>query len=123
MPWESVGDVNTGDSMGDSAWIEFAQDLAIQYVKFVCGDPPAGSELGIMWHDHELGSYPTIGVYSEFSPDFDYIHKCEEALEKFDDAISWSELLDYYHEQLDADGEQTEPDHDDEEVETDDSGL
>lgn len=60
MTWESIGSTNTGQMPDDEAWILFSIGLAKQYVLFVCGDPPEGSKLGVMWHDHELGSYPSL---------------------------------------------------------------
>lgn len=62
MTWESIGSTNTGQMPDDEAWILFSIGLAKQYVLFVCGDPPEGSKLGVMWHDHELGSYPSLPV-------------------------------------------------------------
>jgi hypothetical protein len=77
----------------------------------VCGEPPIGSTIGIMSHDHDLGSYPSIGVYSEYSPEFDYISACENALEVFDSAVSWEELKDLYEEQF-SDEDEDEDDDD-----------
>lgn len=93
MSWESIGSVGDGQMPEDRDWILFCCDLALLYVKFVCGDPPSGCELGVMWHEHELGEYPSLGVSSgEFEPPWDYINQCEAALERFGDAVSWSEI-------------------------------
>ena len=96
MPWESIGSVNTGELPGDEEWIEFCQKLAIQYIKLVCGEPPSGATLGIMSHDHDLGSYTSIGLYSDYSMYFDYAANCEQALEIFDSSVSWEELKELY---------------------------
>jgi hypothetical protein len=100
MSWESIGSVNTGELPEDETWIEFCQKLAIQYIKLVCGEPPAGAALGIMSQDHELGSYTTIGVYSDYSMPFDYVSACENALEVFDSAVSWEDLKELYAAQF-----------------------
>lgn len=100
MSWESVGSVDTGELPNDGEWIEFCQNLALQYIKLVCGEPPTGATLGIMSHDHDLGSYTSIGVYSDYSMPFDYISVCENALEVFNTAVSWEELKDLYEEQF-----------------------
>jgi hypothetical protein len=60
MSWESIGSTNTGQMPHDEAWILFSIGMAKQYILFVCGDPPEGSKLDVMWHDHELGSYPSL---------------------------------------------------------------
>lgn len=95
MGWESIGSVDTGDIPNDLEWIDLCQDLAIRYIRFVCGEPPPGLTLGIMQNDHDLGSYPSIGVWSEFSPEFDYVNACEEALDIFNNAIEWNRLKEH----------------------------
>ncbi len=114
MGWESIGSVDTGQLPNDLDWLEFCQDLAIRYIEFVCGPPPPGSKLGIMQNDHDLGSYPSIGVWSEFSPEFDYIHGCEDALDVFNNAVEWETLKDYFHDRNEAG---LNDDDDDEEIE------
>lgn len=90
MPWESIGSCGGG---------EIAQlRMAIIYLCDVCGDPPRGCEIDIMWHEHELGDYPTIGLSWEWDPEvrtvppWEYINRCEIALAIFDEAVSWSEI-------------------------------
>lgn len=108
MGWESVGSVDTGQIPGDLFWIDFCQELAIRYIRFVCGDPPPGSTLGVMQNDHELGTYPSIGIWSDFSPEFDYINSCEKALDIFNEAIDWETLKDHFEdaqdEEIDKEG-------------------
>src|SRR5687768_3576578 len=110
MLWESIGSVDTGDLPGDAHWIEFCQKLAIQYIKLVCGEPPAGAELGIMSHDHDLGSYTSIGVYSDYSPPFDYVADCENALEVFNSAVEWEDLKELYDKQFSDEDEESDED-------------
>lgn len=100
MPWENIGDVNTGDLPGDREWIEFSQKLAIQYLLFVCGKPPHGTSLEIMSHDHELGPYTSIGLWYEFEAPWEYLHKCEDALDILNESINWSDLHDHYEDSL-----------------------
>ncbi len=113
MSWENIGSVNTGQLPGDEAWIEFCQNLAIQYIKLVCGEPPPGATLGILSHDHDLGVYTSIGVYSEYSTASDYVSSCENALDVFDSAISWEEMKDLYEEQFSENDEEEAEDEDD----------
>lgn len=102
MSWESIGSVNTGDMPDDRSWILWGLRLAKKYIELVCGDAPTGSKLDVMWHDHDLGSYPTLGVWSDYDQPWDYINSCERALEVFDKAVSWDELMKYLDENEDA---------------------
>ncbi len=70
----------------------------MQYIAFICGDPPTGSKLDIMWHDHDLGTYPSLGIWSEYNPQWDYINSCERTLEVFNEAVSWHELKEHFEE-------------------------
>ncbi len=94
MPWEHIGDCGNGRIPEDHDWIIFCLELGISYLKQVCGDPPNGCKLGVMWDEHELGDYPSIGLHWEGStpPDapWDYIDRCESALRLFDRAVEWS---------------------------------
>ncbi len=112
MSWESIGSVDTGQLPGDEDWIEFCQKLAIQYIKLVCGEPPLGATLGIMSHDHDLGSYTSIGVYSDYSMPSDYVTDCENALYVFDSAVSWDELKELYEKHFSDVDEDEETDDD-----------
>lgn len=110
MPWKSVESVGTGQLPRDDDWIESCQKLALQYIKLVCGEPPPGARLGIMPHDHDLGTHTTIGIYAEYSIPFDYASACEHALEVFDEAVSWSELKTLYDKQFSDQDEDEETD-------------
>ena len=59
-----------------------------------CGEPPDGYELGIIWHEHELGDYPTIGITWEgpFDAPWEYIRDAEKALTRFDEAVDWAAI-------------------------------
>ncbi len=94
MGWESIGECSGSNASDPPSWVDFCHEASIAYIKAILGDPPAGWELGIEWHDHDLGSYPTIGVYSDLPlmEPWNYIHKAEALLEKFNDAVSWSEI-------------------------------
>lgn len=92
MPWESIGSVETGNIPDDEVWITFCLGLAKTYIRFVCGDPPEEGKLDIMWQDHDLGSYPSLGVWYEYEEPAEYISACENALETFDQAVSWERL-------------------------------
>jgi hypothetical protein len=68
--------------------------LGICYIRHACGDPPAGYELEIIWHEHDVGEYAAIGVTWEgygHAP-WEYISRAEIALSRFDNAVAWSEL-------------------------------
>lgn len=113
MAWESIGSISTGEMPEDETWILFCLNLAKGYVKLVCGDAPSGSKLGIMWQDHDLGSYPSLGVWSDYEPPWDYVDACERALEVFDDAVSWQGLKEHHEEQTSGDEDDEDEDNPD----------
>ena len=95
MPWENVGSCGSGQLPGDRDWIVLCYELAIYYVSWVLGDPPAGCYLGIMWHEHDYGEYPSLGVrwgHPQSGPPWTSIRKCEIALSKFDEAVEWFDI-------------------------------
>ncbi|HSW62149.1 MAG TPA: hypothetical protein VLH56_02340 [Dissulfurispiraceae bacterium] len=98
MSWESIGSTSTGQMPHEREWIVLSLGIAKRYIAFVCGDPPTGSKLDIMWHDHDLGAYPSLGIWSEYDPPWDYINACECALQVFDAAVSWHELKEHFEE-------------------------
>ncbi len=112
MSWESIGSVSTGDMSDDSTWILWSLRLAKKYIELVCGNAPEGSKLDVMWHDHELGSYPSLGIWSDYGHPWDYINRCERALEVFDNAVSWDKLKDFLDEEDDDDTEYEVGSHD-----------
>lgn len=109
MSWESLGSVSTGELPGDGDWIGFALDLARQYILFVCGDPPDGCQLEVRWNDHGCGSYPTLGVSSEWGDSGNYFAKAEAALICFDEAVQWSSIRNHFYQSCgDEDGDDDE---------------
>ena len=70
-------------------------EMGIVYLRHVCGEPPEGCDLDILWHDHELGNYPTIGLrwdHPQTDAPWEYISRCETALDAFNEAVSWSQI-------------------------------
>ena len=92
MPWEDIGQCGGGSTREWAAGVE----IVIHYIELVCGSPPPGCELGVMWHEHECGDYPTAGLCWDPSvrtdPPEEYIAKCGIALDAFDEAVSWSQI-------------------------------
>lgn len=94
MPWEHIGSCGTGQLPDDREWIISALEICIAYLRAVAPEPE-GSELGIMWNEHELGDYPSIGLLwpeSIREPPMDYVCLCSDLLGRFDLAVSWSEI-------------------------------
>jgi hypothetical protein len=58
--YEIIGEFGTPGA--NSEWLEAEGKLAIRHVKKFCGDPPPDMELEIVWQEHELGNYPSIGL-------------------------------------------------------------
>lgn len=108
MPWENIGSVDTGDMPHEEEWILFCLGMAKNYVSFVCGDAPDDGELGIMWSDHDLGSYPSLGVWYELEEPCEYISACEGALEIFNESVSWSSLKKYFKNNRVTDDDESE---------------
>ena len=95
MPWEYVGECGSGDMPKDVEWIDYCLEAGMNYLRYVLGEPPAGCELGIMMNDHELGNYPSVGVYWSFPVDeapWEYINRAEDLLSEFDDATDWGKI-------------------------------
>jgi hypothetical protein len=94
MGWESIGECIGSDSTDPPPWITFCHKTTLAYIETILGSPPDGWVLGVQWHDHDLGSYPTIGVYNNLpvSEPWEYIRKAEELLDRFNDAVDWSEI-------------------------------
>ena len=69
-------------------------EWGIEYLRWVVPEPE-GFELGIMWQEHDLGDYPSIGVqwdgpWSE--PPSKFMRRCEEALRIFDRSVEWASI-------------------------------
>ena len=61
MPWELIGGISIGQLPHDRDWTVATLDGAAEYLRFVVGECE-GFEPGVMWHEHDLGDYPTLGV-------------------------------------------------------------
>ncbi len=105
MSWESIGSVDTGEMPDDEAWILFCLGLAKSYVQFVCGLPPDDSKLEIMWGEHELGNYPTLAIWYDMEEPCKYIRSCEDAMDAFNQHVSWLDLKEFWKNQADEDNE------------------
>lgn len=95
MPWENIGDCGTGQIPRDRDWIIQCHEMAVSYLNFALPSVPAGCELGLMWHEHDVGDYLSVGIYWDFprnDPPWDYIRKCEKILAHFDKAVNWALL-------------------------------
>ena len=94
MPWEYIGECGSGNMPEDDTWIDYCLEAGMNYLRFVLGEPPAGCELGIMMNDHDLGGYPSIGVYWAFPADtpYDYISRAEDLLSTFNDSVAWERI-------------------------------
>ncbi len=68
--------------------------MAICYIRHACGGPPPGYKLQILWHEHDLGEYATVGINwnGPYEAPSDYISRAEDALERLDQAVAWSDL-------------------------------
>jgi hypothetical protein len=72
-----------------------------------------GYELDILWHEHDSGEYATVEITwnGPWEAPLDYISRAEEALERFEQAVSWSDRA----------SDLREPENDDIEVATADN--
>src|SRR5579871_443405 len=119
MPSENIGDCGTAQ-FPDKNWIIAELELGICYIRHACGSPPPGYELGIVWHEHDLGEYASIGIKWDGPQDapWEYIARAETALSRFDDAVAWSELKPEPEDEL-GDEDEDEPDDQDDEPDDD----
>lgn len=95
MPWESIGECDGSTASDSQEWIDFCHETAIAYLRVMLGDPPPGCSLEVKWNDHDLGAYPTIGLWWEAPADdapWDYINRAETLLDQFNEAVDWSSL-------------------------------
>ena len=95
MPWESIGECDGSTASDGQGWIDFCHETAVAYLRVMLGDPPPGCSLEVKWNDHDLGTYPTIGLWWEAPADdapWDYINHAETLLDQFNEAVDWSSL-------------------------------
>lgn len=76
--WES-------ESIGQLGSTPWAHVFAVWYIPQILGEPPEGCELAVLWHDHEVGSYSTMGIRWDLcenpDPPSDYIQRCEKLID------------------------------------------
>lgn len=102
MGREIIGECSANDENDRSADVREAE-LAIEYIKGRCGEPPQGAELILSWEEHDLGSYPVIAlIWDDCTvgyPD-EYIGKCIDGLEAFEMPAEEYERGKEFHEIL-----------------------
>src|SRR5947199_4253093 len=113
MPSESIGECG-GAEYPDKDWITAELELGICFIRHACGEPPAGYQLKILWQEHDIGEYATIGIRWNGPGDapWEYIRRAERALARFDEAVSWSELEPEPEEEADEDDSDDEEEFD-----------
>lgn len=93
---ENIGECGIGQMPGDRDWIIVQLELGICYLKAVLGPPPKRCKLEVIWHEHELGDYPSIGLtwnQGELGErERNYIARCDVALSIFNEAVDWSAI-------------------------------
>jgi hypothetical protein len=85
MPIEIIGEFGTPGASLD--WLDAQAKLTIRYVTKLCGDPPLEMCLEIVWQEHELGNYPTIGLVWDDpmrGTPWNYISRCEVAVAAYE---------------------------------------
>ena len=96
MGRETIGQCGTSSETGiEWCWIQM--EMAILYLKHVCGPPPRGCDIEITGNDHDLGTYYDISLTWDGpgmlgSAEQKYIRECELALEIFEEAMPWDKL-------------------------------
>src|SRR5271165_2314507 len=93
VPRESIGACGCSPSIG--SWAISELELGICYIRQACGEPPEGYELEVIWHEHDLGEYATIGVTWDgpYDAPWDYIQNAQDALNRFDQGVNWAEIV------------------------------
>ncbi len=92
----------------DEAWILFCLGLAKDYLQFVCGQPSDESKLEVTWHEHKLGGHPSLGVWYDLEPPMEYIAAAEDALDIFNNSVSWTALKEFWENQEEGKKEEDE---------------
>jgi len=112
MPQESIG--VCGGQSEQTGWNIAELEIGIYYIKRACGEPPPDFELEVVWNEHELGAYPTIGLSWEGlrAPPRDYLRRAEHALERLNAAVEWS-AIEPQEDIADEDDEHDESETDD----------
>lgn len=63
MPWENIGECGDAQLPDEGGRMVAEVELGCRYVELVCGEPPEGCEVGVMYHEHDMGEYATVGLY------------------------------------------------------------
>lgn len=104
MGQENIGSVTNWEPGADTDW---AYEAAQSFLAAALGNPPDGVAIRVVWSDHELGTCPALAVtWPDFAPEpWDFMHRAEDALNVFNDAIDWSRLRpsDFWPENAPAD--------------------
>lgn len=99
MPIEIIGEFGTPGA--ETEWLQAQGTLLIRHLQKICGNAPPEMELEIVWQEHDLGTYPTIGLTWEDGmrgAPWPYISRCQEALAAYEDGEEpphWSEPCDF----------------------------
>lgn len=94
MTWETLGEFGDGQIPDERDWIVACYEFAIAHLHRTCGEPPEGYKIGLQWHEHEYGSYPTLGISWDGFDDspWEYMEKCEIALQILQESINWGAI-------------------------------
>lgn len=96
MNYESLGACGSAGVLDGRAIAEL--QLGIAFLTSYVGAPPPGCRLEIVYHEHELGEYATIGLCWDAGTlgpeEWQYYRSCERALFVFGQAVDWSALSD-----------------------------
>src|SRR5205809_7814195 len=98
MPFENIGACGTPASLSadDQEWFIARLEMAILYIRHVCGPPPLGCDVEITHHEHDLGTYSEISLTWEqgtlFEAEWKYLNRCQMALLEFESAMNWYSL-------------------------------
>ena len=110
MPWENIGECGGAQLPHERDRMIAEVELGAAYVRLICGAPPEGCRVGVMWHEHDGGRYATVGLHFETEePPWRYLSCAGEALRCFDEAVDWSPM-DEVDEDADAEDDESGPD-------------
>src|ERR1051326_9583859 len=101
MPLEILGDI--GGPITDRNWRFTQIDMAIVYLRGLCGEPPTGATLEAVAQESDIdpaGSEPLTFYALALTweggdlgkKEWEYIARCEDALLEFDSVMPWREI-------------------------------
>src|SRR3954454_21523443 len=106
MPWENIGECGWTD-LRERKRMVAEVEIGVRYVKLICGEPPPGCEVDVMWHEHELGEYATVGLlWNRLEigvPPWGYMSRAENVLSRFNDSVDWSPSSEEDEDELEDD--------------------